>query len=73
MLGYFCDDTIVGYYTNAVKLDKVTVGLIASIGTVLLPRLSLYVKNGEIKKINLLITRVIMIITFLVIPICNSK
>ena len=68
MLGYFCDDTIVGYYTNAVKLDKVTVGLIASIGTVLLPRLSLYVKNGEIKKINLLITRVIMIITFLVIP-----
>lgn len=40
MLGIFCTDAEVGYYTNAMKLVKTTVTVICTIGAILLPRLS---------------------------------
>ena len=47
MLHVFCTDAEVGYYTNAMKLVKTTVTVICTIGTVLLPRLSVSFKEDR--------------------------
>lgn len=45
MLGFMKTDTDVGYYNTAVKIKNVLVSLVASLGTVLLPRVSYYAEN----------------------------
>lgn len=47
MLGFMKGDRDVGYYNAAIKIKTILVTLITSLGTVLLPRLSYYVKKGE--------------------------
>lgn len=68
MLGAICGDEIVGYYSNAAKLDRIIIGLIAAIGAVLLPRLSFYRENGMVDETNKLISSIVMMITFLALP-----
>lgn len=55
MLGFMKTDVDVGYYNAAVKIKIILVGLVTSLGTVLLPRLSYYVeqkKQEEFKKLS---------------------
>ena len=47
MLGFMTTDTDVGYYDAAVKIKTILVSIVTSLGTVLLPRASYYVENGE--------------------------
>ena len=68
MLGYYCSDAIVGYYTNSMKLVKIVVGLITAIGSVLLPRLSFYRNQGLIKECGDLISKVFMVMFFFALP-----
>lgn len=68
MLGVMCSDKVVGYYTNASKLVKMIVSLLAAMGGVLLPRLSYYRKLDIQKECNLLVTLVTKIMLFLTIP-----
>lgn len=68
MLGYFCTDEIVGYYTNSIKLVRIIVSLIAAIAGVLLPRLSYYKENGQIQECSELINKVCMVMLFLAVP-----
>jgi len=46
MLGFMASDTDVGYYNAAVKIKTVLVSIVTSLGTVLLPRVSCYVRQG---------------------------
>jgi len=48
MLGFMATDTDVGYYSAAVKIKNILVSLVTSLGAVLLPRVSYYVKNNQI-------------------------
>lgn len=48
MLRFMQGDTEVGYYNAAIKVKTILVTLITSLGTVLLPRLSYYVKKDKI-------------------------
>ena len=68
MLGYYCSDAVVGYYTNSMKLVKIVVGLITAIGSVLLPRLSFYRNQGLIKECGDLISKVFMVMFFFALP-----
>lgn len=68
MLGVFCSDDVVGFYTNSVKLDRIVVGLISSIGMILLPRLSYCIKNGDIDTCNNILSKIVMIMAYLAIP-----
>lgn len=68
MIGFVCDATTVAYYTNSIKLVKVLTTVIASIGGVLLPRLSLYAKEGKLDECSNIVNKVIMIITFFSVP-----
>ena len=45
MLGFMKTDADVGYYNTAIKIKNVLVSLVASLGTVLLPRVSYYAEN----------------------------
>lgn len=45
MLGFISGDTPVGYYNAAIKIKSVLISLVTSLGAVLLPRLSYYIKQ----------------------------
>lgn len=47
MLGFMKSDTDVGYYNAAVNIKVVLVGIVTSVGSVMLPRLSYYVMQKE--------------------------
>lgn len=47
MLGFMTNNSEVGFYTSAIKVRSVLLGLINALATVLLPRASYYVKNGN--------------------------
>lgn len=68
MLGILTNDEAVGYYTSANKLVRVIVSLVTSLGTVLLPRMSYYIKNDLTKEINNLIDKSLNFIFLLAIP-----
>lgn len=46
MLGFIATEEDVGYYDAAVKIRKVLLSVVTSLGTVLLPRASYYVEHG---------------------------
>ncbi len=50
MLGFMKTDTDVGYYNAAVKIKSVLLGVVTSLGTVLLPRASYYVEQKLMKE-----------------------
>ncbi len=50
MLGFMTTETDVGYYGAAVKIKKIMVSLVTSLGAVLLPRASYYVEQGKMNE-----------------------
>lgn len=52
MLGFMQGDTEVGYYNAGIKVKSVLVTCVTSLGTVLLPRLSYYVKKNNTEEFN---------------------
>ncbi len=55
MLGFLKGDAAVGRYTAAVKVNKMVVHLITAAGSVLIPRLSFYIRHHEGNKLNQLL------------------
>lgn len=68
MCGILADEVSVGYYSNAVKINKIIVTVVTSISTILLPRLSFYIENNEVNKFNEIVSNVFKIIIFVGIP-----
>lgn len=68
MLGTICSDTVVGYYTNSVKLARIINSTIASIALVLLPRLSFYYSDKQFDKLRITANKVYCILATLAIP-----
>lgn len=68
MLGFLQGDAAVGRYTAAVKVNKLVVTLITSIGTVMTPRLAYYIEHGEKEKVNLLVDRVYNYVLLFSVP-----
>jgi len=52
MLGFMKNDADVGYYNAAVKVKRILVSLVTSLGAVLLPRLSYYIENDMKEEFN---------------------
>ena len=57
MLGAIKGDESVGLYTAAIKINKIAVALIDSIGVVLIPRLSYYIGNKDRERSKALINK----------------
>ena len=58
MLGFFKDYEEVGYYSTAMHMSKLVLSIITSLALVALPRISSYLKDNEMEKINDLINKI---------------
>lgn len=70
MLGVLCDESSVGYYTNAMKVVKIIITVITAIGGTLLPHLSQYHMEGDDEACGRIVSRVFEIMLFLFLPCC---
>ena len=68
MLGFMCGDFQVGIYTAAVKIRTVLTTLITSVGTVLLPRLSFYIADGNWDEFKRLLKKSYCTIIMIAVP-----
>jgi O-antigen/teichoic acid export membrane protein len=68
MLGFISGETTVGFYTPALRLTKTTIGIVSSLGGVLLPRFSNLIRNGRMDDFNRLSDKAIGFVFFLCLP-----
>lgn len=68
MIGIFCSDENVGYYTNAMKLVKILISVVTAIGGVLLPRLSYYRMQGKNDECSKIVNKVFSIMMYIFVP-----
>lgn len=68
MVGFFSNNTQVGYYTAANKINRMILGIITAVIGVLLPRLSYYTQNNKQNKFNELANKSFKYITILSLP-----
>lgn len=69
MLGFLTNDRQVGLYTASIRLKNVLVGLVKSLGTVLLPRMSYYIEKGEKEQYTNLLSKSFNFILVISIPL----
>ena len=70
MLGSLTNITEVGFYENAEKIIGIPMTLITALGTVMLPRMSNIVANGEDNKVNTYISKSISFVMFMSFAMC---
>lgn len=70
MLGFMAGDKQVGYYSNAMKVNRMVISVITSLGAVLLPRLSYYIEKNEMDKFNQITKKSINFVFLVAIPSC---
>ena len=68
MLGLMKNNVDVGYYNAAVKIKGILVGIVTSLGTVMLPRLSYYVERGEMEEFQRLTKKAMNFVILLATP-----
>lgn len=68
MLGFLSSDYELGIYTASLKINKMVIGLVVSLFTVLLPRLHLYYTDNQ-NQFNTLCKKSLNIVILLSIPI----
>ena len=69
MLGFMKDDSQVGYYNAATRVKVILVSLVTSLGNVLLPRMSYYVKQGMKKDFSKIMIKALNFALFISIPL----
>ena len=69
MLGFMSSAKNVGYYASGLKINKMLLTLVASLGGVLLPRLSYYIANNLKNDFNKLLKRSFEVIWVLCLPL----
>lgn len=68
MITFMCDSENVAYYTNSIKIVRLVITLVTSIGGVLLPRLSYNKAQGMIEECENIVNKVFAIMFFLLVP-----
>lgn len=69
MLGFMKTNEEVGYYNTAVKIKSVLVSLVTSLGTVLLPRVSYYIGNGDEKDFYKISKKALNFVFIIAVPL----
>lgn len=70
MLGFIKGTTENGYYDAAVKIKNILVGFVASLGTVLLPRVSYYIEIGLKQEFERITQKALKFVFLLACPLC---
>lgn len=69
MLGFIKTDADVGYYSAATKIKNVLLGIVTSLGTVLLPRASYYIEHGESERFKQITQKAINFVFLISMPL----
>ena len=69
MLGFIKTDTDVGYYNVAVKIKVILLSLVTSLGNVLLPRMSYYIKQNMVEDFKKTMLKALNFTALLAIPL----
>ncbi len=69
ILGFMKSDEDVGYYNAAVKIKGFLVSVVTSLGTVLLPRVSYYVEQGQMEKFHRITSKALNFVFVLATPL----
>lgn len=72
MVGFLKDNESVGYYTAATTISHIFLTAVTSLGTVMLPRLSYLVKQGDMDSFHRLAKKSYSYITTMSFPICGG-
>jgi O-antigen/teichoic acid export membrane protein len=70
MVKFIKGDEAVGYYNAAVKIKNLLVGIITSLGTVVLPRATHYIENNMIDEFKAVSKKAINFVIVVSIPLC---
>ena len=70
ILGSLTDMQQVGFYESAEKVVNIPMGLVTALGTVMLPRLTNLISNGETVKALSYLNKSTLVVTFLASAIC---
>ena len=68
MLGYKSTEVSVGLYSSGIKLVKLVLGIVTSLGAVMLPRISNYIHNGMENELKNLLDKAFKFIILLSLP-----
>lgn len=68
MLGYRSTEISVGLYSSGIKLVKLVLGIVTSLGAVMLPRISNYIHNGMENELKILLDKAFKFIILLSLP-----
>lgn len=68
MLGYRSTEISVGLYSSGIKLVKLVLGIVTSLGAVMLPRISNYIHNGLENELKNLLDKALKFIVLLSLP-----
>ena len=69
MLAFMKTEVDVGYYTAATKIKNVLVGIVTSLGTVLLPRVSYFIKNNMLEEFRSVTTKALNFVFLISVPL----
>lgn len=69
MLGFMATEADVGYYDAAVKIRKILLSIVTSLGTVLLPRASYYIENGMLEKFRSIVKKALSFVFLVASPL----
>lgn len=70
MLGFLSSKEAVGFYTAANKLTRMSLGIVTSLGAVLLPRFSNFISTGRYEEFKELGGKAISFTAAMVLPMC---
>lgn len=70
MLGFMKDNFEVGYYNAAIKIKNVLLGVVTSLGTVLLPRASYYIENNMYSEFKRIAGKALNFVVLISFPLC---
>ena len=59
-----------GYYEQAIKISKMALTIVTSLGTVMIPRIGFHYAKGETEKVNTFMYRAYQFVWFMGIPLC---
>ncbi|MGF7072684.1 flippase [Mucilaginibacter sp. R-33] len=69
ILGFLANDKSVGYYSAGVKLAKITIPFVTSLGAVVMPRISFNLNEKNLEGFYSLLNQSFQFITFISVPI----
>ena len=68
MLGFMADYQQVGFYNSATYISKAVISIVGSLSAVVLPKMSQYYKAKEIDRINDLVSKSFLLVSFIAFP-----